>query len=109
MTGDLQVGDWTVIDGQIMEVTGFTSGGVPVVRPLTSPGGVQVEAGWAGEGVPAQPVPQGPPILMDPTRVVEVEAIRAAMRLARANPGREVVFDLPLPETGAGPDEREAQ
>jgi hypothetical protein len=94
--GDLRVGDWTVIDGQIMEVTGF-HGAVPVVRPLTS-SPVTLEAGWAGEGVPAQPVPQGPPILMDPGKAAQVEQIRAAMRLARANPGREVVFDLPLDE-----------
>ena len=40
---------------------------------------------------------------MDPAKLVQVEAIRAAMRLARANPGREVVFGLPEVEDPDAP------
>jgi hypothetical protein len=94
----LRVGDWTVIAGQIMEVTGFTPDGTVVVRPLApstelaQPG---LQAGWAGEGVPVPPVTVGPPILCDSSRAEILESIREAMRIAKANPGREVIFDMP--------------
>jgi hypothetical protein len=101
---ELQVGDWTVIADQIMEVTGFTPDGTVVVRPLAPSAefAPTLQVGWAGEGegegVPMPPSPAGRPLLCDPATMERVEGIREAMRLAKQHPYRQIIFDLPPPE-----------
>jgi hypothetical protein len=99
---ELQVGDWTVIADQIMEVAGFTPDGIVIVRPLSpasemAPIGLQ--ASWAGEGVPLPPAPMEslPPIHMEWVGR-DVDLIREAMRLAKQHPYREIIFGIPEDE-----------